>query len=83
MSNQKLAEELHKPFIGKLEKRTAYLSFMGNFWTVDLADMQLIGKCNKGIWFLLCVIDTFRKYTFIILLKEKKSITITNDFQKN
>ena len=30
---------------------------------VDLADMQLISKFNKGIRFLLCVIDIFSKYS--------------------
>ena len=33
-----------------------------NIWGADLADMQLISKYNKGIRFLLCVIDIFSKY---------------------
>ena len=32
--------------------------------------------------FLLCVVDIFSKYTWIIPLKDKKGITITNAFQK-
>ena len=44
--------------------------------------MQLLSKFNKGICFLLCVIDIFSKYAWIILLKGKKYITITNAFQK-
>ena len=32
----------------------------------DLADTQLISKFNKGICFLLCVIDIFSKYTWLI-----------------
>ena len=44
--------------------------------------MQLISKFNKGIRFLLCVIDVFSKYTWVIPLKDKKRITITNAFQK-
>ena len=44
--------------------------------------MQLISKFNKGFSFLLCVIDIFSKYPWIIPLKEKKGITITNAFQK-
>ena len=44
--------------------------------------MQLISKFNKGISFLLCVIDIFSKYTWIIPLKDKISIAITNAFQK-
>ena len=34
------------------------------------------------IRFLLCIIDIFSKYRWVILLKDKKGITITNAFQK-
>ena len=44
--------------------------------------MQLISNFNKGFRFLLCVIDTFSKYAWIIPLKDKKGIAITNAFQK-
>ena len=43
--------------------------------------MQLISKFNKGI-FLLCVIDHFNKYAWVIPLKNKKGTTITNTFQE-
>ena len=48
----------------------------------DLADMQLISKFNKGFRFLLCVIDIFSKYAWVVPLKDKKGITIINAFQK-
>ena len=48
----------------------------------DLADMQLISKFNEGFRFLLCVIDIFSKYAWVIPLKDKKGGTITNAFQK-
>ena len=44
--------------------------------------MQLISKFNKGIRFLLCVTDIFSKHTWVIPLKDKKGVTITNGFQK-
>ena len=44
--------------------------------------MQLIRKFNKGIRFLLSVIDIFIKYAWAIPLKDKKGITITNVSQK-
>ena len=46
-----------------------------------LADMQLISKFNKGIRFLLCVIDIFSKYASVIPLKDKNGVYITNAFQ--
>ena len=44
--------------------------------------MLLISKFNKGIPFLLCVTDISNKYGWVIPLKDKKSITISNAFQK-
>ena len=44
--------------------------------------MQLISKFNKDIRFLLCAIDIYGKYTWIIPLKGKNGATIVNAFQK-
>ena len=41
--------------------------------------MQLISKYNKGFRFLLCVLDVFTKYVWVVPLKDKKSITNTNE----
>ena len=59
-----------------------YSSFRENIWGADLADMQLLSKFNKGFRFLLYVIDIFSKYAWVIPLKNKKSISIVNAFQK-
>ena len=59
--NQQLANELHKPIIRKFIKRKVYFSFNDNNWGVDLADMQLISKYNKGIRYLLCAICSFKR----------------------
>ena len=48
----------------------------------DLADMQLTGKFNKGFRFLLCAIDIFSKYAWVVPLKDKKGVSIVNAFQK-
>ena len=52
--NQQLANELHKPIIRMFKKRKVYSSYKENIWGVDLADMQLITKYNKGIKYLMC-----------------------------
>ena len=44
--------------------------------------MQLISKFNKAFRFLLCVIDIFSKYAWVVPLKDKKGISIVNAFQK-
>ena len=77
-----LADELHKPFNKKFNKRKVYSQFKDNIWGVDLADMKLLSKQNKGIKYPLCVIDLYGKYAFVISLKDKKGISITNAFDK-
>ena len=79
--NEQLAEELHKPIIRKFKKRKVYSTFKDNIWVVDLADMQLLIKYNKGIRFLLSVIDIFSKYVWVVPLKDKKGISIVKAFQ--
>ena len=44
--------------------------------------MQLISKFKKGFTLLLCVIDIFSKYAWVVLLKDKKGVSIVNTFQK-
>ena len=79
--NSELANELHQPIIRKFKKRKVYSSFKDNIWGVDLADMQLISKYNKGIRYLLCVLNLFSKYAFVVLLKDKKESSIVDAFQ--
>ena len=71
--NIQLANELHEPIIKRFNKRKVYSSFKVNIWGVDLADMHLLSKFNKGFRFLLCVIDIFSKYAWVIPLKNKKA----------
>ena len=81
-SNYQLANELHKQIIRKFKKRKAYSSFGDNIWRVDPADMQSLSKYNKGIKYLLCAIDLFSKYAWVVPLKDKRGITIVNAFEK-
>ena len=78
--DEQLAEELHKPIIGK-SKREAYSAFKDNIWAADLADMKLISKFNKGFRFLLCVIDIYSKYAWVVPVKDKKGVSISNAFR--
>ena len=73
---------MHKPVIRKFNKRKVYSQFKDYIWGVDLADTRLLRKKNKGIKYLLCVIDLFSKYAFVVPLKDKKGISITNAFNK-
>ena len=80
--NIQLADERHTSIIKKFKKRKVYSSFRDSIWGVDLADIQLLSKFNKRFRFLLCVIDTYSKYGWVIPLKDKKEVSIVNAFQK-
>ena len=81
-SSSILAEELHKPIIKKFNKRQVYSQFKDNIRGVDLAYMQSLSRKNKGIKYLLCAIDMYSKYAFVIPLKDKKGISFVNAFNK-
>ena len=70
-NSSKLADELHKSVIKKFNKRKVYSQFKDNIWGVDLADMKLLSKQNKGVKYLLCAIDLFSKYAFVVPLKDE------------
>ena len=82
ISNQELAQKLHKSIIRKFEERKVYASFIDNIWGADLIDMQLTSKFNKDFQCLWCIIHIYSKYAWVVPLKDEKDITITNAFQK-
>ena len=71
ISNQQIADKLHKPIIRKSKRRWVYSSFKDNIQGSDLADKQLMNKYKKGIRFLLYVIDHFSKNAWVIPSKDK------------
>ena len=81
ISNKKLAQELQKPIIRNFKKRKVHSVFINKIWSADPADMQLIKNVNKGFRFVLCVIDIFSEYEWLIPLKNKEGITTSNVFQ--
>ena len=74
--------KIYKPVIKKFNKRKVHSQFKDNIWGVDLADTQSLSKKNKGIKYLLCAIDLFSKYAFVVPLKDKKGFSVTNAFNK-
>ena len=80
--NEQIVKELQKPIIRNFKKRTIYSEFRDDIWGADLADMQLISKFNKGFRFLLCVIDIFNKYAWVVPFKDKKVLQLLMLFKK-
>ena len=59
---EKLAEEHHKPVSRKFERIKVNVNGIDEIMAADLIDMQAFSKDNKGIKFLLTVIDVFSKF---------------------
>ena len=79
--SDELAEELHKPIRRKFVKRTVFAKNVDDIWTADLVDMQPFSRDNKGIKYLLTVIDVFSKYGWIIPLKTKTGSEVADAFR--
>ena len=67
---------------GQFNRKYNNRYFIDNICGLDLADMQLMSNFNKRMRFLLCATDVFSKYALAVPLKDKKGITVTNNFQK-
>ena len=79
---QQLAEELHKPIIRKFIKRKVFVKGVDEIWAADLVEMGRFSDWNKGIKYLLMVIDVFSKFGWIEPLQNKKGETVAAAFEK-
>lgn len=78
----KLANELHKPIKRKFPQRRVIVNGIDEIWSADLVDMQAFSRYNKGIKYLLNVIDVFSKYAWSVPVKNKTGVEITKAFQQ-
>jgi hypothetical protein len=77
-----LANELHKPVVRKFRKRKVIVYGIDEIWGADLVDMQAFAKDNDGIKYLLCVIDIFSKYGWIVPMKDKSGKSTAEAFER-
>ena len=80
--SQQLADELHKPITKNFLKRSVISNWIDEIWAADLVEMQKFSKWNKGIKYLLMVIDVFSKYGWIKPLNNKKTETLVRHLMK-
>ena len=73
-----LAEELHKPIRRKFKKRRVLVNGIDKIWAADLVDMQAFTKFNRGVKYLLAVIDVFSKYAWLVSLKDKTGKSVAS-----
>ena len=78
--NEELPQKLRKSVIKTFKRRKVYARFKYNIWAADLAKMRPLSSKNRGVKYLLCVIDVFSKYDWVESLKGKKAKTFVHDY---
>ena len=62
----------------KFKRRRVLVSGIDKIWAADLADMKAFSKDNRGVTYLLCVIDIFSKYGWLVPLKDKTGKSVAS-----
>ena len=73
LKKKDLAEELHKPIRRKFKKRRVLVNGIDRIWAADLLDMQAFSKFNRGVKYLLAVINGW-----LIPLKDKTGKSVAS-----
>lgn len=71
---------LHKEF-HKGKRNPSYSHFKRYQWQMDLVDIQALSPYNDGIRYIFTAIDTFTRFAFARLLKDKTGPTVLNEFK--
>ena len=78
VKKKSFAEELHKPVRRKFKTRRVLVNGIDKIWAADFVDMQAFTKFNRGVKYLLAVIDVFSKYGWLIQLKDKTGQSVAS-----
>ena len=69
--------------VGRLLENSRDEKFIHPLETIfGVLNMQSLSKYNKWMKYVLCAIDIFSKYAWVVPLKDKRGISIVNAFQK-
>jgi len=80
--SSQLADELHKPIIKNFPKRKVFVNGIDKIWAADLVVMQAFSKFNRGVRYLLTMMDVFSKYGWMLPLKDKTGKSVADAFKK-
>lgn len=72
---------LHKPVRKNFQRRRVIVGGIDHQWQADLIDIQRLKKYNERYSYLLCVIDVFSKYAWVVPLKNKTGTTLVQAFE--
>lgn len=79
---RQLTYTLHKQKRIKFPRSKIVVADEGVQWQADLADLQMYSKFNKGIKYILTVVDTFSRYAWVKTLKTKSGKELADAFQE-
>ncbi len=72
---------LHKPPKRTFKCSRVVVGGLDQQWQADLVDVRRHAKDNKGVKFLLCVIDILSKYAWVVPVKSTQGSAITQAFE--
>ena len=72
---------LHKPIRKKILRRKTVVAGIDTQWQADLADLSKLSKSNDKYRYLLCNIDVFSKYAWVVPIKDKTGKTLVIAFK--
>ena len=65
----------------KFKKYKVLVHGIDSIWAADLVDMLAFSKFNRGVKYLLAVIDVFSKYGWLIPLKDKTGKSVASSLE--
>ena len=62
---------LHKPVRVRYTRNPTVANSIDHQWAADLADIKNLSRYNKGVKYLLTVVDVLSKYAWVVPMKNK------------
>lgn len=82
MPKADIIHELHAPARRNYARRKVAQRGLNETWQIDLVELQPHASCNKGIRYILTVIDIFSKYAYAIGVKNKDAVSVTEAMEE-
>ena len=77
-----LAYTLHKPRRRRFPTVPVIVGGLDDQWVADLVEVQPLAKYNRGLRYLLTVVDVLSKYAWVQPLKDKTDVALVKAFEK-
>ena len=77
-----LVYTLHKPRRRRFPTLSVIVGGLDDQWVADLVEVQPLAKYNRGLRYLLTVVDVLSKYAWVQPLKAKTGVALVHAFDK-